>query len=95
MPHKSPLSSTQSREAREPIRQILILFFPARAAEMDITMIGLQNAGKTSLLRVLAVSSIPNAVPIFEDLETNSGGSIGRRVHYRVCVPFVMMQAIS
>lgn len=24
---------------------------------MDITMIGLQNAGKTSLLRVLAVSS--------------------------------------
>lgn len=25
---------------------------------MDITMIGLQNAGKTSLLRVLAVSSI-------------------------------------
>ena len=29
-----------------------------RATEMDITMIGLQNAGKTSLLRVLAVSSI-------------------------------------
>jgi hypothetical protein len=27
-----------------------------RATEMDITMIGLQNAGKTSLLRVLAVS---------------------------------------
>lgn len=27
----------------------------ARATEMDITMIGLQNAGKTSLLRVLAV----------------------------------------
>jgi len=26
------------------------------ATEMDITMIGLQNAGKTSLLRVLAVS---------------------------------------
>jgi GTPase SAR1 family protein len=25
---------------------------------MDITMIGLQNAGKTSLLRVLAVSSM-------------------------------------
>jgi len=25
---------------------------------MDITMIGLQNAGKTSLLRVLAVSSV-------------------------------------
>lgn len=26
---------------------------------MDITMIGLQNAGKTSLLRVLAVSPFP------------------------------------
>jgi len=26
---------------------------------MDITMIGLQNAGKTSLLRVLAVSAVP------------------------------------
>lgn len=33
-----------------------------RATEMDITMIGLQNAGKTSLLRVLAVSApgVPN-----------------------------------
>jgi len=31
-----------------------------RATEMDITMIGLQNAGKTSLLRVLAVSPYPN-----------------------------------
>ena len=30
-----------------------------RATEMDITMIGLQNAGKTSLLRVLAVSAAP------------------------------------
>ncbi|KAI9863743.1 MAG: hypothetical protein M1824_006340 [Vezdaea acicularis] len=27
----------------------------SRAQEMDITMIGLQNAGKTSLLRVLAL----------------------------------------
>lgn len=27
----------------------------SRATEMDVTMIGLQNAGKTSLLRVLAV----------------------------------------
>jgi ABC-type phosphate/phosphonate transport system ATPase subunit len=36
-----------------------------RATEMDITMIGLQNAGKTSLLRVLAVrilTSPPNIV---------------------------------
>ena len=30
-----------------------------RATEMDITMIGLQNAGKTSLLRVLAVGFAP------------------------------------
>ena len=30
---------------------------------MDITMIGLQNAGKTSLLRVLAVSSLPASKP--------------------------------
>jgi ABC-type phosphate/phosphonate transport system ATPase subunit len=33
-----------------------------RATEMDITMIGLQNAGKTSLLRVLAVR-IPTVPP--------------------------------
>jgi GTPase SAR1 family protein len=33
-----------------------------RATEMDITMIGLQNAGKTSLLRVLAVR-IPTRPP--------------------------------
>jgi shikimate kinase len=29
---------------------------------MDITMIGLQNAGKTSLLRVLAVCLILNVI---------------------------------
>ena len=29
-----------------------------RATEMDVTMIGLQNAGKTSLLRVLAVCPV-------------------------------------
>jgi len=29
---------------------------------MDITMIGLQNAGKTSLLRVLAVSAAQTVV---------------------------------
>lgn len=28
------------------------------ATEMDVTIVGLQNAGKTSLLRVLAVSNI-------------------------------------
>jgi len=35
---------------------VLISGLMNRATEMDITMIGLQNAGKTSLLRVLAVS---------------------------------------
>jgi ADP-ribosylation factor-like protein 8 len=30
------------------------------ALEMEVTMVGLQNAGKTSLLRVLAVSSSPS-----------------------------------
>jgi hypothetical protein len=47
------------------------LLAPCRATEMDITMIGLQNAGKTSLLRVLAVSpflmrkdrAIPTIIP--------------------------------
>lgn len=32
-----------------------VLTLAIRATEMDVTMIGLQNAGKTSLLRVLAV----------------------------------------
>jgi GTPase SAR1 family protein len=36
-----------------------------RATEMDITMIGLQNAGKTSLLRVLAVCSSSMSVSLF------------------------------
>ncbi|KAK1807858.1 hypothetical protein LTR12_017783 [Friedmanniomyces endolithicus] len=38
--------------------------------EMDITMIGLQNAGKTSLLRVLAVSRAGSrrAVLVFQML---------------------------
>ena len=60
---------------------------------MDITMIGLQNAGKTSLLRVLAVS-----VPIDEwdvpgDLSLNRGRS-GWRVHYRVCQQHGQVQKI-
>jgi hypothetical protein len=34
-----------------------------RATEMEVTIVGLQNAGKTSLLRVLAVSdSIPSSL---------------------------------
>jgi len=43
-----------------------------RATEMDITMIGLQNAGKTSLLRVLAVS--PSVTPIKGSLIRGSAG---------------------
>ena len=33
------------------------------ATEMDVTIVGLQNAGKTSLLRVLAVRSPPHFLP--------------------------------
>ena len=39
------------------------------ATEMDVTIVGLQNAGKTSLLRVLAVRCLalltahPHAIP--------------------------------
>lgn len=50
-----------------------------RATEMDITMIGLQNAGKTSLLRVLAVSAL--GVPI---LAIADFAFPGRRIHNRV-----------
>ena len=46
---------------------------------MDITMIGLQNAGKTSLLRVLAVSVILVQNGNIADMSPS-----GWRVHYRV-----------
>ena len=37
---------------------------------MDVTMIGLQNAGKTSLLRVLAViDTIPRCATLLTDLQ--------------------------
>ena len=54
---------------------------------MDITMIGLHNAGKTSLLRVLAVSYVLSDVPIsllVEDLFVTEAdvGFEGRRVHH-------------
>lgn len=56
---------------------------------MDITMIGLQNAGKTSLLRVLAVSILdfqPLALYMLTSLR-----SVGWRVHARVCsLPFAV-----
>lgn len=43
---------------------------------MDITMIGLQNAGKTSLLRVLAVSAfqIGKWSPSFHDIAASMSG---------------------
>jgi polynucleotide 5'-kinase involved in rRNA processing len=43
----------------------VLILRDARATEMDVTIVGLQNAGKTSLLRVLAVS---NTDLIFLDL---------------------------
>lgn len=49
----------QCREAPKPVparaMACWILTGDARAMEMEVTMVGLQNAGKTSLLRVLAV----------------------------------------
>ncbi len=50
-----------------------------RATEMDITMIGLQNAGKTSLLRVLAVR-LPK-IQIRDMLILTFLRSLGRRIH--------------
>ena len=41
-----------------------MFYSTGRATEMDITMIGLQNAGKTSLLRVLAVSTLSESPKI-------------------------------
>lgn len=40
---------------------------------MDITMIGLQNAGKTSLLRVLAVSALVTATLSIADFQFQGG----------------------
>ena len=60
--------------------RVLTIGLPAdRATELDITMIGLHNAGKTSLLRVLAVCHI---IP-FMHLVANVVGA-GRGVHHRV-----------
>ena len=46
---------------------------------MDVTMIGLQNAGKTSLLRVLAVRAKDDVCG-----ETLMLYAPGRRVYHRV-----------
>ena len=56
-----------------------------RALEMEVTMVGLQNAGKTSLLRVLAVSSLVGSwrVVLVSRL-ANRDCCAGRRVHTRV-----------
>jgi ADP-ribosylation factor-like protein 8 len=51
---------------------------------MDITMIGLQNAGKTSLLRVLAVSFKSN--PSITSVSHADCRHTGRRIHSRVCL---------
>lgn len=53
-----------------------------RATEMDITMIGLQNAGKTSLLRVLAVSDFPHSLCL--PRRTVQGSSVYRGLCCRV-----------
>lgn len=57
----SPLYLLQDVGLRQLFRLMLLGRVNAdihgRATEMDVTMIGLQNAGKTSLLRVLAVSA--------------------------------------
>lgn len=49
--------SWRYRQSSKPASQTLqvVLTHCDRATEMDVTMIGLQNAGKTSLLRVLSV----------------------------------------
>lgn len=48
---------------------------------MDIAFVGLQNAGKTSLLRVLSVRIAPK---LFAALVTLTNAIAGRRVHDRV-----------
>lgn len=49
------------------------------ATEMDVTIVGLQNAGKTSLLRVLAVSTDACLLT-----PTLNGVHAGRRIHHRL-----------
>lgn len=60
----------------------------SRATEMDVTMIGLQNAGKTSLLRVLAVcSSFAPTSPMRHMLMLFVHA--GWRIYHRVSIPSV------
>lgn len=51
---------------------------------MDVTMIGLQNAGKTSLLRVLSVSQRLSSIEVKRDIDIILVRSPGRRVRDRV-----------
>jgi 50S ribosomal subunit-associated GTPase HflX len=56
-----------------------------RATEMDVTMIGLQNAGKSSLLRVLAVRLFSLFVSfLFHLWNSTHIATTGRRIHNRV-----------
>lgn len=76
-----------------------------RATEMDVTMIGLQNAGKTSLLRVLAVRSLPVLMPLargnkFEltvprRREENSQSSKSNALHVRYLLLAISVSANS
>lgn len=61
-----------------------------RATEMDVTFVGLQNAGKTSLVRVLAVSPDPCLVTLF--FHNNLMFMTGRRVYNRVNAIYRFMQ---
>lgn len=70
------------------IAAIWMLTSPARATEMDVTMIGLQNAGKTSLLRVLSVRAHAQPIHIATGADTNM--PTGWRVHDRVSALFLV-----
>jgi ABC-type phosphate/phosphonate transport system ATPase subunit len=50
---------------------------------MDVAIVGLQNAGKTSLLRVLAVSPLSKSMLVVI-LELTHRSSKGGRVYHRV-----------
>ena len=75
---------------RCPERRFTVLMRCAdRSTSMDVTIIGLQNAGKTSLVRVLAVCSISTCTgPCLPEHQSRVGKVLtwylGRRVHHRV-----------
>ena len=70
--------------AAQTSRSLIVVY---RASEMDVTMIGLENAGKTSLLRVLSVRICSLLAAGRSGLPLT--GFTGRRVHDRVSdLPF-------